>query len=68
MKEESKETLLKEIEALIAYGNEEPTIDPALLNYLDLPSLRAIRDRLHKKHSTLTEEDKVWLRNFRKED
>jgi hypothetical protein len=68
MDENDKRTLLEEIETLMAYGRREPTMDPALLKYLDRESLEAIRDRLKKKHATLSDEDKEWLARFRREE
>ena len=35
----SKEELLKDIEKLISYGREEPTINTALLAYLEIDDL-----------------------------
>ena len=67
MSEKSKEELLSEIERLMAYGKEEPTINPSLLQYLDLQALIDIRDKLKARTSTLKEEDKEWLQQFRKE-
>lgn len=66
MNEETKETLLAQIEKLIAYGKEEPTINPALLEYLSLEDLTSIRDSLMAKVGTLSEEDKIWLEQFKK--
>ena len=66
MNEETKETLLAQIEKLIAYGKEEPTINPALLEYLSLEDLTSIRDSLMAKVGTLSEEDKAWLEQFKK--
>ena len=37
--EHSKEELLADIEELISYGREEPTINPTLLAYLELDDL-----------------------------
>ena len=68
MSEPSKEELLAEIEVLMAYGRKDPTIDPSLLDYLDLNSLISIRDRLKERSSTLKEEDKEWLKQFKKEE
>ena len=64
----TKESLLAEIEALIAYGAEEPTIHPDLLAYLEINDLIGIRDKLKSKTNTLTEEDKEWLEQFKKYD
>jgi hypothetical protein len=67
MSESAKEELLAEIEKLMAYGRREPTINPSLLQYLDLHALTEIRDRLRERSHTLKEEDKEWLQQFRKE-
>jgi len=64
----TKESLLSEIEALIAYGADEPTIHPDLLAYLEINDLIGIRDKLKSKINTLTEEDKEWLEQFKKYD
>ena len=61
-----KEILLAEIEALIAYGKEDPTINPALLAYLSMDDLISIKTKLLKRVGTLSEEDKVWLEQFKK--
>ncbi len=61
-----KKTLLAEIEALIAYGAEEPTIHPDLLAYLEIDDLQSIKTKLLTKVNTLTEEDKAWLEQFKK--
>jgi len=68
MNDEEKKALLEEIEALMAYGKEAPTIDPALLEYLDPDALISIRESLRKKTADLKEEDREWLAQFRKED
>ena len=65
---QEKEALLHEIEKLLAYGESEPEINPALLEYLDLEALRSVRDRLAERTSTLKEEDREWLAKFRKEE
>lgn len=66
---ESKETLLADIEKLISYGGSEGrTIDPALLAYLEEESLLSIRKKLLERVGTLSEEDKVWLQQFKKFD
>jgi hypothetical protein len=63
---QTKETLLKEIDALISYGREEPTINPDLLAYLSIEELENIKARLIEKVNVLTEEDKAWLEQFKK--
>ncbi len=61
-----KEVLLAEIEELIAYGKEDPTINPALLAYLSMDDLISIKTKLLKRVGTLSEEDKAWLEQFKK--
>ena len=61
-----KEKLLDEIETLIAYGKEEPTINPSLLAYLSLDDLISIKTKLLGRAGTLSEEDKAWLEQFKK--
>ncbi len=71
MKAENKQqkaALLKEIDTLIAYGKEEPTIHPDLLAYLEVSDLLDIKKRLLEKANKLSEEDKVWLEQFKKYD
>ena len=64
---QSKEELLQEIEALISYGKEEPTVNPDLLTYLSIEDLQSIKAKLLERVNTLSEEDKAWLAQFRKE-
>ena len=66
MENPTKESLLAEIEALIAYGAEEPTIHPDLLAYLEIGDLQNIKAKLLTKVNTLTDEDKAWLEQFKK--
>ena len=66
MQTQTKETLLAEIEALISYGKEDPTINPALLAYLEISDLTSIKKTLLEKVGTLSEEDKAWLEQFKK--
>jgi hypothetical protein len=61
-----KEKLLTEIETLIAYGKEDPTINPALLAYLSIDDLISIKTKLLERVGTLSEEDKAWLEQFKK--
>lgn len=61
-----KEALLKEIETLISYGKNEPTINPELLKYLEIKDLESIKESLIRKVGTLSDEDKVWLEQFKK--
>jgi hypothetical protein len=64
--EHSKEELLADIEKLIAYGREEPTINPALLAYLEIDDLIATKKKLLERVGKLSDEDKEWLQQFKK--
>ena len=66
MNEETKEMLLAQIEKLIAYGSGESTINPALLEYLNMNDLISMRNNLLEKAGTLKEEDKAWLEQFKR--
>ena len=61
-----KEIVLVEIEKLIAYGREEPTINPTLLAYLTLDDLNHTKAKLLERVGTLSQEDKDWLEQFKK--
>jgi hypothetical protein len=61
-----KEKLLSEIEALIAYGKEESTINPSLLAYLSIDDLTSIKTKLLARVGTLSDKDKAWLEQFKK--
>ena len=63
---QSKEELLADIEKLIAYGREEPTINPALLAYLEIDDLISTKKKLLERVGKLSDEDKVWLQQFKK--
>ena len=65
--EPTKEQLLQDIEQLISYGRDEPTINPSLLKYLSLEELISIKNSLQKRVNTLDEDDKEWLVQFIKE-
>ena len=65
-KPQTKEELLEDIEKLIAYGRDEPTINPALLAYLELDDLINTKAKLLERVGSLSEEDKVWLEQFKK--
>ena len=65
---QTKEELLEEIEKLIAYGREEPSINPALLEYLEIDDLISTKKTLLKRVGKLSEEDKEWLQQFKKYD
>jgi len=64
----TKEQLLAEIDALIAYGKKDATINPDLLAYLSLDDLNNIKAKLLERVGTLSEEDKAWLEQFKKYD
>ena len=63
---QTKEELLAEIEKLISYGREEPTINPALLAYLEIDDLISTKKKLIERVGKLSEEDKEWLEQFKK--
>jgi hypothetical protein len=63
-----KEILLADIEKLISYGRDEPTINPALLAYLSMDDLINTKAKLLERVGTLSEEDKEWLEQFKKYD
>ena len=63
---QTKEELLADIEKLISYGRKEPTINPALLSYLEIDDLISTKKRLLEKVGKLSEEDKKWLEQFKK--
>ena len=62
----SKEELLEDIEKLIAYGREEPTINPELLAYLEVEDLISTKAKLLERVGVLSDEDKAWLEQFKK--
>ena len=64
--EHSKEKLLADIEKLIAYGRDEPTINPALLEYLSIEDLINTKAKLLERVGKLSEDDKEWLEQFKK--
>lgn len=65
-KPQTKEELLADIEKLIAYGRDEPTINPDLLAYLSIEDLINTKAKLMARVGTLSEEDKAWLEQFKK--
>jgi len=67
-KSQTKEELLAEIEELISYGREEPTINPALLAYLEFDDLISTKKKLLERVGILSDEDKEWLEQFKKYD
>ena len=62
----NKKELLDDIEKLIAYGSEKPTINPALLEYLSETDLISMKKSLLEKVGNLSTEDKEWLEQFKK--
>ena len=62
----TKEELLADIEKLIAYGRDEPTINPALLAYLEIDDLISTKKKLLERVGKLSDEDKEWLEQFKK--
>ena len=64
----TKEELLAEIEKLIAYGRDEPTINPALLEYLEIDDLINTKSKLLERVGKLSDEDKEWLEQFKEYD
>ena len=66
--EHSKEELLADIEELISYGRKEPTINPALLAYLEIDDLISTKKKLLERVGKLSDEDKEWLEQFKKYD
>jgi hypothetical protein len=62
-----KETLLDEIEKLIAYGRDAPSINPSLLAYLELDDLKSMKAKFLERRGKLSQEDILWLQKFRKE-
>ena len=64
---QTKEELLKEIEALLAYKPEDKLeINPNYLEYLELEDLESIKKGLMEKIGKLTQEDIDWLEQFKK--
>ncbi|MDD5405492.1 MAG: hypothetical protein PHE73_00965 [Sulfurovaceae bacterium] len=61
-----KEALLEQIEALMSYGKEGQTINPELLQYLEIKDLESIKEGLLRKVGILSDEDKEWLEQFKK--
>jgi len=61
-----KEILLAQIEKLISYGNENKTINPALLAYLEISDLVSVKKKLLERVGKLSEDDKKWLEQFKK--
>jgi len=65
---QTKEELLKEIEALLSYKPEEKLeINPNYLEYLEISDLESIKNGLIKKVGKLSQEDIEWLQQFKKD-
>ena len=64
--EHSKEELLADIEKLISYGRDVPTINPSLLAYLEIEDLISTKTKLLERVGKLSDEDKAWLEQFKK--
>ena len=60
-----KEVLLEDIEKLIAYGREDSTINPTLLEYLEVSDLTSIKAKLLQRVNNLSQDDKDWLERFK---
>ena len=66
---QTKEELLKEIEALLSYRTEDKLeINPNYLEYLELEDLRSIKKGILERKGKLTKEDLEWLEQFKKYD
>jgi len=65
---EEKKILLADIEKLIAYGRDEPTINPDLLEYLSIEDLINTKAKLLERVGTLSKKDIAWLEQFKKYD
>ena len=64
---QTKEELLKEIEALLSYKPDDKLeINPNYLEYLELEDLESIKKGLIDKIGKLKEEDIEWLQQFKK--
>jgi len=63
---QTKEALLADIEELISYGRDEPTINPDLLAYLEIEDLINTKAKLLTRVGKLSTEDKEWLEQFKK--
>ena len=65
---QTKEELLKEIEALLSYKPEEKLeINPNYLEYLEISDLKSIKNGLMQRIGKLSKEDIEWLQQFKKE-
>jgi len=61
-----KKSLLADIERLIAYGNEAPTINPELMRFFSVEELENIKAKLLERVGKLSDDDKAWLMRFKK--
>ncbi len=68
MCKEDKTLLLQDIESLISYGVKEPTINPVLLEYMEVSDLESIKKKLMQKVGDISQEDREWLEQFKKYD
>ena len=66
--EQNKKKLLEDIEKLIAYGRDEPTINPSILEFLSVEDLINTKAKLLERVGKLSKEDKDWLEQFKKYD
>jgi len=66
--DKEKTKLLNEIEKLISYGDKRVEISQDLLKYLDIETLKNMLNSLKTKTSSLKEEDKEWLKKFKREE
>ena len=66
MSGKNKQELLGDIEELISYGEDEPTINPALLEYMEISALESIKAKLLLRVGQLSSEDREWLEQFKK--
>ena len=66
--ETEKETLLREIERLLSFDGSPTEINPDYLAYFTIEELTRIRDDLQNKIDRMVEENREWMRRFKKED
>jgi len=64
---DDKRALINEIKELWRSSNStEFDIAPELLNYLDLKDLEELKSKILNSLTTLTDEQKEWLKRFKK--
>jgi len=68
MENSEKELLLKEIEKLLSFDGNETSVNPDYLQYFSLEELVSIREKLRQRHDRMVEENREWMRQFKKED